>query len=453
MEIKDCLKHADETKELILKKKALEEIPNLTETFFDRNSVYCIISDENTYKAAGIKVKKILEQSNKIVLGSHVFHGEPVLHADYDHVNFIKNWISALPEYKNIVPIAVGAGTINDLVKRASFELALPYFCIPTAASVDGYTPNGAALLINGFKQTVPCTAPKVVAADIDIIAKAPAYLTSSGFGDLASKIIAGTDWIIAEKAGSAGALVAPAVDQVCWAMCQKDLVPALNAAVDAVKGNTEAISILFQKLAITGFAMQYYKNSRPVSGAEHLFSHTWEMDDLTFDGVPVTHGHKVTIGTLAATAFTEIFFANPNSPPAVKNEYQRPTKAERESEVKESFKNSRGCEMVVKTALEKFMEKKTINAVNELFHDSYREIRTEVLEWLLPYKKLRELLDQAGCPLKGEAIGLNRTNVIATTRRAQMIRNKYSILDLAWDMGNFEEILSKIESSNFYLR
>jgi hypothetical protein len=31
------------------------------------------------------------------------------------------------------------------------------------------------------------------------------------------------------------------------------------------------------------------------------------------------------------------------------------------------------------------------------------------------------------------------------------MIRNKYGILDLAWDMGVFENILQKIESTDLY--
>jgi hypothetical protein len=41
---------------------------------------------------------------------------------------------------------------------------------------------------------------------------------------------------------------------------------------------------------------------------------------------------------------------------------------------------------------------------------------------------------------------------VIAAARRAQMIRNRYTVLDLAWDLGVFEEILSRFEETDRYL-
>jgi glycerol-1-phosphate dehydrogenase [NAD(P)+] len=227
----------------------------------------------------------------------------------------------------------------------------------------------------------------------------------------------------------------------------------ALKNSVNAVRGDADSIQTLFQALAITGFAMQYYKNARPVSGSEHLFSHVWEMEDLSVNGVPVTHGHKVTIGTLAATAFTEIFFADAAGPPSAPKGYKRPTEAERKAETATTFKGNRACEKIVQTALEKLMSEKTVEAVNQVFHDSWKEIRDKVLERLMPYAELKELLGRAGCPLIPETIGLTRNEVIATARKAQMMRNKYCVLDLAWDMGVFESVLAKLEASEHYLR
>jgi glycerol-1-phosphate dehydrogenase [NAD(P)+] len=451
LSLEECLKQAEETKELVLKPGALEEIPGLLDTFFAGKGA-CLIADENTFNAAGRKVREILEAAHITVAGERIFSGEPRLHAEYSHVREIKRLLPELPGYPELVPVAVGAGTVNDLVKRAAYELKLPYLCAPTAASVDGFTPNGAALLMDGFKQTLPCTAPLVLAADTEVIAKAPAFLSSSGFGDLASKIIAGTDWIVAETAGSAGAPEAPAIDPLCWAMIQNGLASALNRSVNAACGDREAITTLFESLAVTGFAMQYYKNSRPVSGAEHLFSHVWEMEDLSFKGVPVTHGHKVTIGTLAATAFTGLFFADPKGPPGPARGFARPSCEERKAEVSAAFKGSRARDGVVKTAAEKLMDNQKAETVNQAVRDSWKELRGKVLDRLLPYGELKALLEKAGCPVKPEAAGLSRDYAIATARRAQMIRNKYCILDLAWDMGNFEVILAEIESGP-YLR
>ncbi|MDR1899838.1 MAG: sn-glycerol-1-phosphate dehydrogenase [Treponema sp.] len=447
----ECLEAADETREMRIKKDCLGDIPGMLEKFEGCRSVF-LAADGNTWEAAGKKVKESLDGAGIPVTGTLIFPAEPRLHADYAHIQTLVEKMSPLKDQGQI-PAAIGSGTINDLVKRAAFELKIPYLCVPTAASVDGYTAFGAAILVEGFKQTLPCTAPLVVAADTEVLAGAPAYLSSSGFGDLASKIIAGSDWIIADKAGKLGAPKADAIDDKAWAMTQHGLREYLRRAVNSARGDADGVNALFEALAITGLSMQYFKTSRPVSGAEHLFSHVWEMEDLSINGVPVTHGHKVTIGTLAATAFTEIFFADPEGPPAVPRDYRRPTPSERMTEVSAAFRGSRGHDGVVKTALEKMADEKTVEAVNGAFRDGWKDIRGKVLAQILPYGELRALLENAGCPLRPETVNLTRGYAIATARRAQMIRNKYSILDIAWDMGCFETILATMEASETYLR
>ncbi|MDR2158950.1 MAG: sn-glycerol-1-phosphate dehydrogenase [Treponema sp.] len=447
----ECLEAADETKDMRIKKDCFADIPGMLEQFEGYRSVF-LAADGSTWEAAGKRVKENLDRAGIPVTGTLIFPAEPRLHADYAHIQTLVEKMSPGKD-RGQIPVAVGSGTINDLVKRAAFELKLPYLCVPTAASVDGYTAFGAAILLEGFKQTMPCAAPLAVAADTEVLAGAPAYLSSSGFGDLASKIIAGSDWIIADRAGKLGAPGTHAMDGTAWAMTQHGLRAYLHRAVDSARGDAAAVNALFEALAITGLSMQYFKNSRPVSGAEHLFSHVWEMEDLSMNGVPVTHGHKVTIGTLASTAFTEIFFADPAGPPPVPRDYRRPEAPERRAEVSAAFRESRGHDGVVKTALEKMTGEKTVEAINGDFRSAWKDLRGKVLEQVLPYGELRTLLERAGCPLKPEDINLTRPYVIATARRAQMIRNKYSILDLAWDMGCFETVLARMEASDRYLR
>jgi glycerol-1-phosphate dehydrogenase [NAD(P)+] len=322
---------------------------------------------------------------------------------------------------------------------------------------VDGYTSNGAALLADGFKQTFPCTAPRVVSADTDILSHAPAYLSSSGFGDLAGKLIAGTDWIIAEQAGPLGAPGTEPIDPTAWAMTQTGLLDVLRRSENAVRGDGEAVNALFAALSITGFAMQYLKSSRPVSGCEHLWSHIWEMEDLSINGNPVTHGHKVAMGTLAASAFTEVLFASPDAP-SPDPTFKRPGPAEREAEVRDSLRRSGitsgpAADVAVQAALEKLLDDKQALVLADGLRDNWKTIRQKVLDIFLPYAELTVLMGRGGCPLQPAEINLTRNEVIATARRAQMIRNRYTVLDLAWDLGVFERVLSRIEESDQYIR
>ena len=114
-----------------------------------------------------------------------------------------------------MVPIAVGAGVINDLVKYAAYRKGLPFMSVATAASMDGYASGGAPLSKNGFKHTIACVPPRVIVADSHILATAPAPMAGWGYGDLAGKIPAGADWIIAD------ALRVEAMDHdVCGRLC-----------------------------------------------------------------------------------------------------------------------------------------------------------------------------------------------------------------------------------------
>ncbi|MDR1655398.1 MAG: sn-glycerol-1-phosphate dehydrogenase, partial [Treponema sp.] len=432
----ECLAAADETKALRVQKNCLTSIPEILYGHFSFSSVF-LIADGNTWDAAGKTVETALLDNGIALAGKYIFPAEPRLHAEYCHIKALVEALGAVPSFKETVPIAIGAGTVNDLGKRAAFEKELPYLCVPTAASVDGYTSFGAAILMDGFKQTLPCAAPRCLAADTDVLAGAPAYLSSSGFGDLASKIIAGSDWIISDYAGKAGAAGADPIDQKAWDMTQNGLMDYLERSVTAAKGDGDAVNALFEALGITGLSMQLLKTSRSVSGSEHLFSHVWEMEDLSMNGVPVTHGHKVTIGTLAATAFTEIFFADPEGPPPSHRNFRLPAGSERMVEVSGAFKNSRAHDGIVKIALEKLPTEKDARIIHDAFRSNWKEIRRRILEQLVPYSELKKLLADAGCPLIPEDINLSRDYTIATARRAQMMRNKYGILDLAWVTGS----------------
>ena len=456
----DCLSAANDTKYMAVNEDALLGIPRVLSSYFCENGkkkcTAACFSDKNTFAAAGKAVQEIVESSGTDVAESYIFEDE--IHADYNHVETIKAKLKNILEKTTagneiVVPVAAGSGTVNDLVKRAADELALPYLCVPTAASVDGYTAFGAAILYDGFKQTMSCKAPLAVVADTKILAEAPAYLTSSGFGDLAGKIIAGTDWIIADhlfeldgKGEYAPGLAA--IDSTAWEMVQNPLKNNLTLSINAAKGDTDAVKTLFEGLGITGFALQYMKDSRAVSGCEHMWSHVWEMENLCKDGVPVTHGHKVTMGTLAATAFTECLFSEK---PALCKDI--PEWAEREKTVSTSFRN---IPHVVPSVLEKTREKFIYNKeslirLREGILDCWDGIKNDVFEKLPPYAEFRSMLCKAGCPVKPEAINLTKQRVIETAAQAQMIRNRFTVLDLAFELGVFDNVLKKMESPEYF--
>jgi glycerol-1-phosphate dehydrogenase [NAD(P)+] len=454
LSIDECLKTATDTKCMITGDGIIAEIPRLLERYFPGRPVFAV-ADNNTFRAAGRAALDAITASGIPVAGSFIFPEEEI-HAEYHHVETLnEEFRRAEKTGETIVPVVIGSGTLNDLVKKSSSECALPYFCVPTAASVDGYTAYGAALVEGGFKHTLSCSAPLVVAADSSVLAAAPPYLSSSGFGDLAGKIIAGSDWIIADKAFSLDGKgdLAPGsqrIDDRAWAMVQLPLRDNLRRAVDAAKGGKDAVKILFEALGITGFALQYMQNSRCVSGCEHMWSHVWEMENLRANGRPVTHGHKVAIGQLAAAAFTECLFREKPS-----RSRGRQSWPERESSVRAAFAGlENAVPSALKTAREKFIGNGDEKAapLEEGLLDVWDDMKEAVFRQLPPYAELSGLLEKAGCPVKPAEIGLSKTRVIATARSAQMMRVRFTVLDLAYETGVFDDVLKQMEESDCYL-
>jgi len=192
--IRDALRQATDTAEILIGDDVLGEAPRLFATAFgDRDAV--IVADENTFDVAGAAVRSALREGGRTPLDPYVFDGRPTLHADYENIEALTGSLRG----HQAIPIAVGSGTVNDIVKRAAHECERPYMNVATAASMDGYTAFGAAITKQGYKQTMTCPAPRAVLADLRILTHAPAKMTSAGYADLLAKITAGADWIVAE--------------------------------------------------------------------------------------------------------------------------------------------------------------------------------------------------------------------------------------------------------------
>lgn len=241
------------------------------------------IYDENTYNATkGVRPKS----DKEIVLPAEN------LHADNHGVMLT---MEQLPENCDYL-IAVGSGTIHDLTRYCAYKKGIPFVSCPTAASVDGFCSSVAAMTWDGFKKTFEAVAPKIVIADLNIISKAPTFLTNSGFGDMIGKYVALADWKIAHNL----------VDEY---FCDRiynmtlDATQAVTKSAEAIKtGSISAYEKLIYGLLLSGFAMQMLGNSRCASGAEHHISHLIEMQP---EGLGVKsnalHGEKVGVATLLA--------------------------------------------------------------------------------------------------------------------------------------------------------
>ncbi len=399
-----------------------------------------IVADENTWRAAGARLADILRSAGVEVDEPYVFSGAGVLEPDYAYVADLRARIDA--DLCGLV--AVGSGTLNDIVKVAAYEEKIRYMIVATAASVDGYTSPGASMVVDGFKESLYCRAPATVLADGRVLASAPPQMLRSGYADLSSKITAGADWIIAEEVG-----VDP-IDPVCWRMIQLDLLDWLSGPKHVARGEVDSLDRVMYGLTLTGIGMQYLRRSRPASGAEHLMSHVWEMNHHRHEGRPVSHGFKVAVATLACTALMEIVLRRP---PSKREREERladwPRWEEREREIRGLFGAAGGVERIISECRKKYV---TVDALERRLAElEWDRLRGRVEERLLPFAELRRRFAEAGCPSRPEEIGIDAATLAATFPAAGMLRSRYTILDLAYESGRLESAATEIVSSSDY--
>ncbi|MDR1851585.1 MAG: sn-glycerol-1-phosphate dehydrogenase [Propionibacteriaceae bacterium] len=431
--LEEAVEQADTTDEIAFGHHSVAKTGEVFACEFPSKSCI-IVADVNTWEAAGEPALASLKDAGVEVVEPYIFPGTPTVYAGYDNVQVVE---AALAEHPEAVACSIGGGTMNDLVKLASSELGQPYMHVCTAASVDGYAAFGASIAKDGFKITRNCAAPVAVVADLDIMADAPKRLTATGYGDLIEKIPAGADWILADELG-----IEP-IDGRAWRLVQGPLKAALAHPEELDNGQ---IAGLAEENLLSGLAMQITQSSRPASGAGHLFSHVWEMEGHGQDWEPpLSHGFKVGVGTVASCALWE---------EALKLDLSRididglVVSAASEEELIANARTAlkpRIFDEAVKNLLAKSLHGDELRERLLALQSRWPKIVERTRDQLYSPEKIADMLATAGAPWHPAQIGIDKERFIGTFYKAQMIRNRYTILDALVELGVFGELVDRL--------
>jgi len=302
---------------------------------------------------------------------------------------------------------------------------------------MDGYTAFGASIEKDGLKQTLSCPAPRAVVADLDVLKCAPEDMTASGYADLLGKVTSGADWLIAD------ALEVEKVDPTGWSLVQDHLREWTDSPAELRAGDQKATEHLMEGLIMSGLGMQSYQSSRTASGAEHQFSHLWEMEGLGHGETPLSHGFKVGVGSVAIAALYELILQRDLDIEDLCDSW--PTREEMERSVWAQHTDPDLERGAVEQTLAKYISADELAQRLELLREVWPGLREKVREQLMPADQIRERLQAAGCPTSPFEIGLGWEDFEATYSRARTIRKRYTVLDLAFEAGILEECVADL--------
>jgi glycerol-1-phosphate dehydrogenase [NAD(P)+] len=190
--------HYSEDRRINLSSSRLPEIIDIGPGTVKRLAVFCasksraplrIVADRNTWAAMGEEAERELRATG-LATRATVFD-EPYLAADSRSI--LRLLVDDDPAER--LYLAVGSGTITDIVRFAAHRTGRDFVSLATAPSVDAYSSVVAPLVIDGIKRTVAAAAPIAVFADSEALARAPRPMIAAGFGDMICKFFAVADW------------------------------------------------------------------------------------------------------------------------------------------------------------------------------------------------------------------------------------------------------------------
>lgn len=239
-----------------------------------------MITGDDTYKAAGELVESLMLDDGYNVT---VFHTGNATTENVDAA------VSAANECNAKFILAVGGGSKIDIGKMTAKECKVPLISIPTSASHDGIASGRASLKSASGSASVDAVVPMAIVADTEIIVKSPYRLLASGCADVISNLTALKDWDLARR------LKHEDFSSYAYILSQY-AADSIISNSSAIKPNLEeSVWAAVKPIVISGMSMSIAGNSRPTSGAEHMFSHAL---DLINPGRSL-HGEQCGVGSI----------------------------------------------------------------------------------------------------------------------------------------------------------
>jgi glycerol-1-phosphate dehydrogenase [NAD(P)+] len=378
-----------------------------------------LVMDQNTRGACGEQVEEVLRLGGLSFI-SLVLPGVPRVGADETSIARVLQALNGAPA----VLVAVGSGTITDIVRFVAFQTRLPFLSVPTASSVDAFTSYTAAITIAGVKYSFPTKIAAGVYIHLPTLCAAPAQMTAAGFGDMIAKYTGLADWRLAhllvdDMYDAQTALKADyALRQVA---CQADAV--LAAA-------PEGIAALVDSLLVSGHCMVAVKSSRPAAGAEHSLAHFWEVRHQQ-EGLPESlHGEKTGVAAVIIAKLYEALRRLSREEAARRLErFALPDLELERQRIRAAYGAAANDLIAAKTSFLGSLRQKTRFVIERLI-TRWEEVQS-VAETVPSTAEIISMLSKAGSKYDPAQIHVSAEEVALALDNAMYVRDRFTILEL----------------------
>ena len=390
----------------------------------DRLGAAClVVADENTLAAGGERLLRALSAASRKIV--HKTYGADPLDATED----LGNDVAVAAQDVDAI-VALGSGTICDLAKHAGTQLAKPSVLYATAASMNGYTSGITALKVRGLKRTTPCDPAAAVFADPEVVATAPRRMAAAGVADFLSKCSSASDWRAAHY------LRDEYYSPKAMAFYDGTVERVLDAAPGVGRAEPEALAVVLEALLLSGLSMLAAGSSSPASGGEHLLSHYLDMKSALYGTSHDLHGAQVGVGTLHCLGLWErILSLDPASLDADALAAAQPRDSDVRAWIEEDWGPAVAPEVLAQWQL-KALPPEALRGEIARFAAGADTLRSGVRQDYRPPAPVAGAIRAAGGPVSPEELNAPAEEFHKAVKRARFIRNRFTVLDLAAELG-----------------
>jgi glycerol-1-phosphate dehydrogenase [NAD(P)+] len=195
------------------------------------------------------------------------------------------------------------------------------------------------------------------------------------------------------------------------------------------------------------GFAMQAITSSRPASGAEHQFSHLWDMQHAT----TASHGAKVGVATCAVAQIDEWLMTQPIEQIDVDQLVSRFPRIETiDARINVLFEDARSIAERAKIEMRaKYSSPDELRAQLTRLKQRWPRMKARLAKQLPSSNEIAQMLHIAGAPYHSEQIGISAGKLHKDVLRAYHIRRRFTVLDLLARLNLLETCALQLKEPN----
>lgn len=316
------------------------------------------------------------------------------------------------------VLVAVGSGSVSDLVKYATF-LDNKEYCVFPTSPMNAYSTSTASITVDGKKQSIKAHNARGIFFDMEVIANCPARLVNNALGDVVCRTTAQVDWLMQRSFFDTPYSDTP------YVLLANDEDGLLENAGRLHTGDINVLASLIRTCMLNGMGTLFTDTTHAGSMAEHLISHF--LDNFCENHPGSLHGEQVGITSLTVLRLQNTILGAGKPPTLAATRHT--------AETLEAAYPGNGAAFADNIA-PKVIDEQHAEQWNKRMEQGWEEYVAPLRAVMLPLSGIEDPMRVAGCHLNYADLGFEESFYNHSVRGARFLRDRFSILDLADDSG-----------------